>query len=480
MKQWRFKVTCSTKKTAKLCQRNFSKNSRAFISTRVFCSYGRFAGYIVAARMTALRDIMSDLGFATQLVHAGERKKAPSGIPASTPIYASSSFVYETMEEVDRIVDGEVSDFVYSRYGNPTVAAFEDAMAAIENGKFAFAFGSGMAALHAALLSCELTPGAVVIASRDLYGATFDLLYTIFGSLGVKTVAVDFADLKDLREKASELKPHVLICETLSNPLLRVCDIAAVSQISRQSGAKLIVDNTFATPFLCRPIDLGADFVVHSATKYLGGHADATGGVVIAREDFERSALLGALTLAGGVLSPWEAHSILRGIKTLGLRMEKQCRNASVLAKYLDMVPHVDEVIYPEFFEGLAADYVDNVFHSPLFGAIVTIRLAEDTREAAYKFMNSLKVCTRAASVGDIFTGIVHPATATHRELSPAKRRELGITDGLIRISAGIEDINDIIADIEQALQVSVSDRLPLDLTSGQVKNHAAGFSQTF
>ena len=398
---------------------------------------------------------MSDLGIATQLVHAGERRNAPGGVPASTPIYASSSFVYETMEEVDRIVDGEVSDFVYSRYGNPTVAAFEDAMAAIENGKLAVAFGSGMAALHAALLACDLTPGAVVIASKDLYGATFDLLYTIFGSLGVKTVTADFADLEDLREKADELKPRVLICETLSNPLLRLCDIAAVSEIACASGAKLIVDNTFATPFLCRPLDLGADFVVHSATKYLGGHADATGGVIIAREDFERPALLSALTLAGGVLSPWEAHSILRGIKTLGLRMEKQCSNASLLAKYLDLLPRIESVVYPEFFKGAAAETVDSVFHNSLFGAIVTIRLVEDTREAAYRFMNSLKICTRAASVGDIFTGIVHPATATHRELSPAKRRELGITEGLIRISVGIEDIEDIIVDIEQALDAA-------------------------
>ncbi|MBC7900423.1 MAG: PLP-dependent transferase [Saprospiraceae bacterium] len=401
---------------------------------------------------------MSDLGFATQLVHAGERRAAPGGVPASTPIYASSSFVYQTMEEVDRIVDGEVSDFVYSRYGNPTVAAFEDAMAKIENGKFAVAFGSGMAALHAALLGCDLTPGAFVIASKDLYGATFDLLYTIFGSLGVKTVTADFGDLHSLNQKAIELKPSVFICETLSNPLLRICDIGAVSRIAREVCAKVIVDNTFATPFLCRPLDLGADFVVHSATKYLGGHADATGGVVIAREDFERPALLGALTLVGGVLSPWEAHSILGGLKTLGLRMEKQCANASLLAMYLELLPQIESVVYPEFFED---DTLDSVFHSPLFGAIVTIRLVEDTREAAYRFMNSLKVCTRAASVGDIFTGIVHPATATHRELSPAKRRELGITEGLIRISVGIEDINDIIVDIEQALQFSVSDKLP-------------------
>ncbi|MGB7209813.1 MAG: PLP-dependent aspartate aminotransferase family protein [Pyrinomonadaceae bacterium] len=395
---------------------------------------------------------MADLSIATQFVHAGERRNAPAGVPASTPIYASSSFIYERMEDVDRIVDGEVNDFVYSRYGNPTVAAFEEAMATIEHGKFAFAYGSGMAALHAALLACELTSGSVVLASRDLYGSTLELLYTVFGAFGVKTVTEDFTDVAALRAKAFEVKPAVLICETLSNPLLKVCDIEECAAIAHETGAKLIVDNTFATPYLCRPIDLGADFVVHSATKYLGGHADATGGVVIAKEDFDKPALLGALTLAGGILSPWEAHSILRGIKTLGLRMEKQCANAERLAAQLQKLPQISDVIYPKFFEGTQAKALDGTFHGSEYGAIVSIRLQEDTREAAYRFLNALNLCTRAASVGDLFTGIVHPATATHRELSPAKRAAIGITEGLIRISVGIEDVNDVLADIEQAL----------------------------
>jgi cystathionine beta-lyase/cystathionine gamma-synthase len=395
---------------------------------------------------------MGEFSISTQFVHAGERRNAPAGVPASTPIYATSSFIYERVEEIDRIVEGEVSDFVYSRYGNPTVAAFEDAMAAIENGKFAYAYGSGMAALHAALLACELSTGSVVLASRDLYGSTFELLYTVFGAFGVKTVAEDFTDVAALRAKAFELKPRVLLCETLSNPLLRVCDIEECAEIAREVGAKLIVDNTFATPYLCRPLDLGADFAVHSATKYLGGHADATGGVVVAKEEFDKPALLGALTLAGAVLSPWEAHSILRGIKTLGLRMEKQCANAERLAVRLAKLPQISEVIFPKFFEGGQADTLDRAFHGSEYGAIVTIRLAEDTREAAYRFLNALKLCTRAASVGDLFTGIVHPATATHRELSPAKRANLGISEGLIRISVGIEDVDDIAADIEQAL----------------------------
>jgi cystathionine beta-lyase/cystathionine gamma-synthase len=268
-------------------------------------------------------------------------------------------------------------------------------------------------------------------------------------------VTEDFTDIAALRAKAFEVKPTVLICETLSNPLLKVCDIEECAAIAREVGAKLIVDNTFATPYLCRPLDLGADLVVHSATKFLGGHADATGGVVVAKEEFDRPALLGALTLAGGVLSPWEAHSILRGLKTLGLRMEKQCSNAERLASQLQKLPQIEKVIYPKFFEDEQSQALDSSFHGSEYGAIVTIRLAEDTREAAYRFLNGLKICTRAASVGDLFTGIVHPATATHRELSPAKRAAIGITEGLIRISVGIEDVNDILADIEQALVLS-------------------------
>src|SRR5688572_6506334 len=400
---------------------------------------------------------MTDFSLATQFVHAGERRIAPAGIPASTPIYASSSFVYEQVEDIDRIVDGETSGFVYSRYGNPTVAAFEEAIAAVEHGTFAYAYGSGMAAIHAALLACELSSGSVVLASRDLYGSTFELLYTLFGPFGVKTVTEDFTDIAALRAKAFEVRPTVLICETLSNPLLKICDIEECAAIAREVGAKLIVDNTFATPYLCRPLELGADLVVHSATKFLGGHADATGGVVVAKEEFDRPALLGALTLAGGVLSPWEAHSILRGLKTLSLRMEKQCSNAELLAARLRNLPQVDEVIYPKYFEDEQSQVLDSTFHGSEFGAIVTIRLAEDTREAAYRFLNALKLCTRAASVGDLFTGIVHPATATHRELSPAKRAAIGITEGLIRISVGIEDVNDILADIEQALALSAA-----------------------
>ncbi len=396
---------------------------------------------------------MSEFSIATQFVHAGERRAAPLGVPAATPVYATSTFVYERMEDVDRVVEGEAQGFVYSRYGNPTVAALEEAMAEIENGKFAYCFGSGMAALHAALIASELSSGSVVLASKDLYGASLELLKTVFGAFGVKTVTADFSDIENLRLKAQELKPRVLLGETISNPLLKILDIENVALIAHESGAKLIVDNTFATPFLCQPIRSGADFVVHSATKFLGGHADATGGVVIAREDFDRPALMGALTLAGGVLSAWEAHSILRGLKTLGLRLEKQCRNAERLAEFFLDCPQVEKVIYPGLADENQAEIAGRILRKNYRGAVLGVRLKEDSREYVYRFMNALRLCTRAASVGDIFTGVVHPATATHREMSAGRRARLGISEGLLRISAGIEEVEDIIADIEQAFE---------------------------
>ena len=276
---------------------------------------------------------------------------------------------------------------------------------------------------------------------------------TVFGAFGVKTVTVDFSDIENLRTKANELKPRVLIGETISNPLLKVLDVENVAKIAHESGAKLIVDNTFATPFICQPINFGADFVVHSATKFLGGHADATGGVVVAKEDFDRPALMGALTLAGGVLSAWEAHSILRGLKTLGLRLEKQCRNAEKLARFFLDCEQVEKVIYPALANEDQKEICSRILNKNYRGAVLGVRLKTDSREAVYKFMNNLQLCTRAASVGDIFTGIVHPATATHRELSAAKRARLGISEGLLRISAGIEDVEDIISDIKNAFE---------------------------
>jgi len=394
---------------------------------------------------------MNELEIATQLVHAGERREPPVGVPVATPIYSSATYTYASMAEMDKVFSGESPDYIYARYGNPTVAALQEALATVEKGNFACTYASGMAALHAALFACELSANSVVLASRDLYGASFDLLYKIFGAFGVKTQTADFSDLDALREKAAELKPRVLLAETISNPLLKVCDIAACAEIAREVGARLIVDNTFASPYLCQPLDLGADFSVHSATKYLGGHADATGGIVIAKQEFDRPALVGVMKLGGGVLSVWEAHQILRGIKTLGLRLERQCQNAEILAEHLSKHSRIEKVFYPNFSEDV--QLTGKVLREPFGGALVSIILKDNTRESAFRFMDALELCIRATSLGDVFTLVSHSATSSHRELSPKRRADLGISDGLVRISVGIEDIKDIIADIEQALE---------------------------
>ena len=397
----------------------------------------------------------NDLDIATQLVHSGERGDAPKGKPTSIPIYASATYTYESMEEIDKVFAGETSDYIYTRYGNPTVAAFEEVMQTIEAGATACAYGSGMAALHAALFACELAPGATVLASQDLYGATTNLLLNIFGAFGIKTVFADFSNLDDVRSKVDQVKPRVLIAETISNPLLKVCDIDACAEIAQKINARLIIDNTFASPYLCQPLRHGADIVVHSATKFLSGHADAMGGVAISRDAADSMALVGVMKLAGGVLSPWEAHEILRGAKTLGVRMDRHCENARALAQHLQNDPRVGPIHFPELVEVDRQDVVQRMLRDEQFGALVSIELKNNTRETAFRFMNALKLCVRSTSLGDVFTSVLHPATASHRDLSPARRRELGISDGLIRISVGIENVKDIIADIEQALAVS-------------------------
>lgn len=393
---------------------------------------------------------MSEYSIDTKLVHAGERREKPIGKPVATPIYPSATYTYDSMAEMDAAFIGEGGDYIYSRYGNPTVAALEDALAAIEVGTVSVAFASGMAAIHAALFACELANGSTVLASQDLYGASYDLLSKIFGSYGVKTKTADFNDLDDVKSKVAELKPRVLLAETISNPLLKICDIAAIAEIAHQNGARLIVDNTFASPYLCQPLSLGADFSVHSATKYLSGHADATGGIVVSNEEFDRPTLDGIKKLVGGVLSVWEAHQILRGIKTLGLRIERQCTNAAILAEHLTKHPAIEKVYYPKLSGD--KDLIRKVLRDDFGGALVTIKLKNATTEAAWKFMDSLKLCVRATSLGDIYTLVSHSASSSHRELSPKRRRDLGISDGLVRISVGIEDIKDIIEDIEQSL----------------------------
>lgn len=392
---------------------------------------------------------MSDHSIDTQLVHSGERQKEPIGKPVATPLYGTVTYTYDSMAEMEAVSSGEGGDYLYSRYGNPNTAALEEVMTKIENGKVSVSYGSGMAAIHAALAACGIKSGSVVLASQDLYGATFELLYMIFGVYGVETKTADFNDLEQLKNTVAEVKPSVLLAETISNPLLKICDLEKVAGIAHASGAKLVVDNTFASPYLCQPLSFGADFSLHSATKYLGGHSDATGGIVIANDGSAGPVLKSIRKLVGGILSVWEAHHILRGIKTLGLRLERQCSNAQKLAEHLTKQQFIEKVYYPNLDD---KELTEKVLRNGFGGAIVTIKLRNDTREAAWRFMDSLKLCVRATSLGDVCTLVSHSASSSHRLLSPERRADLGITEGVVRISVGIEDVKDIITDIEQAL----------------------------
>ena len=399
-----------------------------------------------------MADEDTKLDIATRLVHSGERKTPLDAQSVATPIYATATFTYDSMEDIDRVFSGEKQGFIYTRHGNPTLNALEQAIQALEEGATTCAYSTGMAALHAALFACDLKPGATVVASQDLYGATTGLLNTVFGSFGIKTVATDFSNLNQLRAAVLGAKPSVLVAETISNPLLKVCDIEACAEIAREVGARLIVDNTFASPYLCQPLKFGADLVVHSATKYLGGHADAMGGLVVSKDEFDSVALVGVMKLVGGVLSVWDAHQILRGIKTLGVRLDRQCENARVLAELLRKDQRIAEVYYPGFLSAVDLGVTRRMLRKPYSGALVSIKLKDDTREGAFRFMNALRLCVRSTSLGDVFTSVLHPATASHRDLTPNRRQELGITDGLIRISVGIESVDDLIADIQRAL----------------------------
>ncbi|HEY0079481.1 MAG TPA: PLP-dependent aspartate aminotransferase family protein [Pyrinomonadaceae bacterium] len=394
------------------------------------------------------------LDFRTRAVHAGERGSQPKGQPVAAPVYPSTTFTYDSMAEMDAVFAGEREGYVYTRHGNPTVDALSDAVNTLEEGAGACAYASGMAALHAALFACDLPPGSTVLASQDLYGATAGLLSKVFGVFGVQTIQTDFFNLDKLQTRARELRPRVLVAETISNPLLKVCDIDACAEVARSVGARLVIDNTFATPYLCQPVRHGADFVVHSATKYLGGHGDVTGGVTVVADSADMPALVAAMKLVGGILGVWEAHQILRGMKTLVLRMERQCANARELAEKLSGHPRIARVLYPSLDAGDAAEEIcRRMLRAPHAGALVTVALADDTREAAFRFMDALRLCVRSTSLGDVYSAVLHPATASHRDFSPARRRELGIGDGIVRVSVGIEELTDIYDDIRQALE---------------------------
>jgi cystathionine beta-lyase/cystathionine gamma-synthase len=396
--------------------------------------------------------------FDTRAVHAGEKRPScepPNGsasyYPVSTPIFASTTFSHDDVATTDRILGGEEPGYSYARYDNPTVRAFEDALASLEGtGEHrAFAFASGMAAMHAALLSAELTNGATVLAAEQLYGSTATLLVQIFGSMGVEVRFVDCYDLEAVERKLQEFRPRALVVESISNPLMRVADVPGLAEAAGASGTALVVDNTFGTPYLQRPLEMGADIVVHSATKYLSGHGDLTAGAVAAGPPYD-AALESVRKLVGGVLAPFEAWLALRGLKTLSLRMQRQCANARELAARLAAHPKVEAVNHPALGGHPDTEISRRVLADS--GGLLSFELAGGDRDAAFRFLNALRLCVRAPSLGDIYTIAIHPATSSHRELSPARRERLGVSEGLIRLSCGIEDVEDLYEDLDAAL----------------------------
>ena len=400
--------------------------------------------------------------FETRAVHSGERRaggrnrrESEDGefYPISTPIYASTTFAHQNIETTDRVLGGEEPGYSYARYDNPTVHALEEALASLEapeGGARTFAFASGMAAMHAALTAAELGGGAVVLAAEQLYGSTATLLMQIFGPAGVEVRFVDAYDLGAVEKKVAELNPRAVVIETISNPLLRVADTEGIAGITREGGAALVVDNTFATPYLQRPLELGADIVVHSATKYLSGHGDLTAGVVVAGAPYD-AAVEQVRKLVGGVLAPFGAWLAHRGLKTLPLRLARQCENARLISARLATHPKISKVHHPARNEHPDVETTRRVLADT--GGLVAFELAAEGREAAFAFLNALELCVKAPSLGDIYTLAIHPATSSHRELSPARRERLGVKENLIRLSCGIEHPDDVIRDLEQALE---------------------------
>lgn len=388
-------------------------------------------------------------GFATRAVHAGERAGAPDFTPTTTPIYPSSSFFYDDTETLDAVFGNERPGYVYTRYGNPTIRALETAVAALEGTDDAVAYASGMAAIHASIL-VEVKAGDHVIASRDVYGATYAILTKLFANLGVETTLVDISDLDAVQEAVSRTKPALIACETISNPLMRVPDIAALSKIAHSAGAALMVDNTFASPYLVRPLLHGADIVVHSGTKYLGGHGDVTAGIVATSAERSND-MREQAKLVGPTLGPFEAWLTLRGIKTLPLRMQRQSESALAVAQWLEQRPDVTRVNYPGMAELGPAG---NLFERGVHGGMISFEIRDAGREQVFAFMAALKLCMPATTLGDVYSLVLYPAMSSHRALTPEQRAEVGITDGLVRLSVGIEDVDDITGDLDHAITV--------------------------
>lgn len=377
-------------------------------------------------------------GFSTRAIHAGQDADPATGATV-VPIYATSTYT--------QAAPGQHKGYEYSRSGNPTRTALETALAALEEGERGLAFASGLAATTA-VFGALLRPGDEVAASADLYGGTFRLLDKVFKPWGLTARYTDDSSAAGF-EKIITPKTKLVWIETPTNPLLQILDIAAIAELTHRHGAKLAVDNTFASPYLQQPLKLGADLVVHSTTKYLGGHSDVVGGAVIGAKD-----LLDPIKFfqnaAGGVPGPFDSYLVLRGLKTLAVRMDRHCDNAMSLAPWLKAHPAVAKVYYP----GLP----DHAGHSVAakqmrgFGGMISLKLHGGT-PAAKKFLTQTRLFSLAESLGGVESLVCHPATMTHASIPKDVREARGVDDGLIRLSVGIEDVADLRADLEHALK---------------------------
>lgn len=362
------------------------------------------------------------------------------------PIYQTSMWRFDSSDQFAEVIGDRQAGYVYSRgYGNPTVDAFETLIADLESTGAAFAFASGMAAIHAVVVDLARS-GDRIVASRELYGGSYALFTTVLPRYGV---TVDWVDPHQPDEVASALPGAALFyCETIANPALTVPDLAALAQRCQAAGVPSVVDNTFASPYLCNPAVLGFDYVLHSATKYIGGHSDLIGGVVCTST--ERRATLRHTSIdLGGTMAPLEAWLCLRGLATLALRMEQHCRSALRLAEFLGGHPAVERVHYP----GLPDHAGHAVARRQLrgFGGMLAFEVAGGL-QAGIRCCDALEVAWIGGSLGGTHTLVAHPASTTHRQLTPEARAGAGITDGLIRVSVGLEDVDDLLADFDTAL----------------------------
>ncbi|MGY2378268.1 methionine gamma-lyase [Pseudomonas sp. SDO524_S393] len=387
-------------------------------------------------------------GFSTRAIHHGYDPKDHHGALVP-PIYLSATFAFPTVEYGAACFAGEAAGHFYTRISNPTLALLESRMATLENGEAAVAFGSGMGAIAATFWTL-LRPGDEVIVSQTLYGCTFALLHHGLGEFGIRVRHVDLSDL-DALDQALSPATRLVYFETPANPNLQLVDIAAVAERAhRHPGVTVVVDNTYCTPYLQRPLDLGADVVVHSATKYLSGHGDITAGIAVASQALaQRIRLQGLKDLTGAVLSPQDAALLMRGLKTLALRMDRHCSNALAVAQALQAHPAVAQVIYPGLRSFAQYELATRQMRLP--GGMIAFELKGGI-DTGRRFMNALKLFSRAVSLGDAESLAQHPASMTHSSYTPQERAAHGISEGLVRLSVGLEDVADLLADVQQAL----------------------------